>query len=290
MAAITFESFDPTPYQRAPRGNLRSIVSLSTALAEHAPRDVADTVDRSVAGLEEVIAEAEEGLTVRQRETAPVDFSHELEVDGGADALWGALRSGLEAKAAFGHAGIARVLAAQAPRSPVAVALRAAQAQAKQAKALLGTLFGEGGLAFTQRAYPEQVVSMATILRLIDEDGLAEQIDALVGPALLVALRATQPEYQAMVDARLTRDRRSSTDLNRLRQKLTRAIGRHCNAVLALLDEKDPDSLPLVLEALRPVEVFRAQMSARGAAASEEEDGAEEGGGGAEGEDVTPSE
>ena len=51
-----------------------------------------------------------------------------------------------------------------------------------------------------------------------------------------------------------------------MRQKLTRAIGRHCNAVLALLDEKDPDSLSLVLQALRPVEVFRAQVSSSGSA------------------------
>lgn len=274
MPPVTFESFDPTPYQRAPRGNLRSIVSLAAALVEHAPRDASDTVDRTTGNLQETIAEAEQGLTVRSRESAPADFSHELVLDGGADALWGALRSGLEARAALGHAGIAAVLATQSKRSPVAVALRAGQNKAKRAKVLLGKLFGEAGLSFTQRTYPEQAVSMATMLRLIDEDELAEEIDELVGPELLVALRATQPAYEAMVDARLSRDRRPKTDLNALRQKLTRAIGRHCNAVLALLDERDPDSLPLVIDALRPVEVFRAQASASGATTADEEEAA----------------
>lgn len=261
MSPVTFETFDPTPYQRAPRGNLEAILSLAGALVEHAPADVADTVDRSTASLEAIIAEAEDGLITRRRESAPIDVSHEVELDGGADVLWNALRSGLEARLSYAHVGIAHVLAAQPKRSPAAAALRAGQQQAARARVLLRKLFPDGGLAFTQRSYPEQAVSMATLLRLIEEDGLAQDIDALVGPELLVALRALQPEYQAMVDARLIRDRRSATDLNQLRQKLTRAIGRHCNAVLALLDEKDPDSLPLVLQALRPVEVFRAQGS-----------------------------
>ena len=271
MPPVTFETFDSTPYQRAPRGNLEAIVSLAGALVEHAPTGVADTVDRSAASLEAVITEAEDGLATRRRESAPVDVSRELELDAGADVLWNALRSGLESKVAFAHVGVAHVLAAQPKRSPVATALRAAQRKAERARTLLGVLFPDGSIEFTQRTFPEQAVSMATILRIIEDDELAGDIDALVGPELLVALRALQPEYQAMVDARLVRDRRSTTDLNLLRQKLTRAIGRHCNAVLALLDEKDPDSLPLVLQALRPVEVYRAQNGGEGSGRSDRE-------------------
>lgn len=262
MPPVTFETFDPTPYQRAPRGNVRGILSLSRSLAELAPRDRSDTIARTAVALDHVIAEVEDGLTVRRRESAPTDVSDELALDGCTDALWAAVRNGLEAKVSFAHPGLSVVLAKHGKRSATATALRQGQEQATRARTLATKLFGAEGLAFTQQTYPVQAESMREILRLIEEDGLADELDALLGPHLLVALRACQAEYETMVEARMSRDARKTTDLARLRGKLQRAISRYCSAVLTLLDENEPDTLTLVLGALRPLEVHRAQMIA----------------------------
>jgi len=268
MPTVTFESLDPTPYQRAPRGNIRSILSLARALAELAPREESPTVERTAAGLEQMIAEAEDGLTVRRRESAPTDSSDDLALDGCADALWAVLRNGLEALASFDHPGLDVVLATHGTPSPVATAVHDGQQQAARARALAGRLFGTEGLAFTQRSYAEQVQSMGAILRVIDQDGLAGELDALLGPHLLVTLRACQAEYATMVESRLSRDDRKSTDLAQLRGRLQRAISRYCSAVLTLLDEDQPGTLTQVLTALRPVDVHRAQRGSRSTTAA----------------------
>lgn len=261
MPHVTFETFDPTPYQRAPRGNVRGILSLARSLAELAPRGESVTVARTVGALDQVIAEVEEGLTIRRRESVPTDPTDDLALDGCADALWAAVRNGLEAEASFAHPGLAVVLARHGKRSAVATAVREGRARASRARALAARLFSTEGLAFTQQAYPVQAESMGEILRLIDQDDLADELDALLGPHLLVALRACQAQYEAMVEARMTRDDRKSTDLAHLRGKLQRAISRYCSAVLTLLDEAEPETLTLVLAALRPLEVHRAQMA-----------------------------
>lgn len=266
MPPVTFETFDPTPYQRAPRGNLRAILSLTRSLSELAPRSENDTIERTATGLDEVIAEVEDGLIRRRRESAPTDPSDDLALDGCADALWGVVRNGLEAKASFDHAGLAVVLAKHGKRSAVATAVKQGREQAVRARKVASKLFGTDGLSFTQQAFPVQAESMGEILRLIDQDGLAAELDALLGPHVLVALRACQTQYEAMVDARMSRDARKTTDLARLRGKLQRAIARHCSAVLTLLDEKVPGTLPLVLAALRPLAVHRAQLAATKAA------------------------
>jgi hypothetical protein len=260
MAAVTFDTFDPTPYQRAPRGNVQGILALSQALVESRPEGASEAVERMAAKLGVVIAETESGLTARRRESAPADFSQEVELDGFADVMWGALRSGLELWRAFEHPGLATVVQAQKQRSAVAIALRAGQNKAKVARGLAGKLFGSEGLAFTQTTYPEQAVSMATILRLIEEDGLAAEVDTVVAPEILVALTACQPLYEAMVETRMTRTDRKSSDLAVLRTKLQRAISLYCMAVLAMLDESKPETLERVIGALQPIDVYRAQL------------------------------
>lgn len=261
MPPLTFESFDPTPYQRAPRGDLRSILALARALAELAPRDDSDVIDRTATALDRMIIEAEDGLTVRRRESAPVDGSDAVVLDGCADTLWAGVRNGLEAKASFAHPGLTMLLAQHGKRTAVAAALREGRDQAERARALAGKLFGSDGLTFTQQTYPVQAESMGEILRLIDEDDLGDELDALLGPHVLVALRACQAQYEAMVEGRLSSDDRKTSDLAQLRGKLQRALSRYCSAVLTLLDESQPDTLPRVLTALRPLEVHRAQLA-----------------------------
>lgn len=265
MPPVTFETFDSTPYLRAPRGNIRGIVSLSRALVARAPKGASDAIDRTTAKLEDAIEEAERGLTERIRELTPEDFSRQVELDGFADVMWGALRSGLELWKGFEHPGLARVLEVQKKKGAVATALRAGQDKAVRARQLAGKVFVGEGLSFTQRTYSEQSVIMGSILRIIEEDGLAEEIEAVVPPEVLVAIRACQPLYEGMVKERLERNDRRPTDLAVLRTKLQRAITQYCTAVLTLLDETEPQTLEQVMDALRPIDAFREQArSGRG--------------------------
>lgn len=210
-------------------------------------------------------------MTIRHRESVPVDLSDEFGLDVITDVMWGAFRDWLRSWSAFERVEFALITDGARPKT--AKILAAGQDKARRARELHDQLFGTDGLAFTQRSYPEQAQSMASLLRLIDEDELGPSIEELVGPEILVALRRCQTLYEAMVDARMTRDDASSVDLSALRVSLIRAIARYTSAVISLVDEDDPDSLEMVRHALRPIEVTRArQARARTRASVQEEE------------------
>jgi hypothetical protein len=83
-----FESFDPTPYQRAPRLDALGLLALGRALVETKPSEASDAIERAAEKLEHVLDEPDETVDARRRESSPVDFSAEMVLDGGADALW----------------------------------------------------------------------------------------------------------------------------------------------------------------------------------------------------------
>jgi len=253
MPPVTFETFDPAPYQRVPRLTVEGALALARALMQIRPKGASE-LDRVAGKLVELIAEVEVALTVRRREAAPVDYTMEVELDGVTDALWAALRNRLETWAAFSHPGLSDVIETLEGGSATEIVLSEAQRRSARARALRGNLFGADGLKFTQTTFAEQAQTMASILRLIDEEGLATELDALVGAEVLAGLRACQQQYEAMVEGRMERSERKSADLGQLRGKLQRAIARYSSAVLLLLDEDEPSSLSLVVDALRPVD------------------------------------
>jgi hypothetical protein len=264
VLTITFETFDPTLYQRMGRLDVLEALALGRALLELCPKDESPQLDRIAGKLERLVSEGETMLTTRRRESIPIDHSTDLSLDALADFLWGTLRNRLHGWSVFRHPGWAGVLQAHGKRSIIAVALAQARKKAVRAHELSGRLFGAEGLAFIRLPYPAQARSMASILRLIQEDGLAPAIDELAGPELMVALVACQAQYETMVRSRMSRTGRKSAHFGRLGGKLRRLIARYVNAVLTLLDEDEPESLDVVLVALQPVEVLRLQVS-RGA-------------------------
>jgi hypothetical protein len=271
MSLISFESFDPSYYQRMGRLDILEALALGRALLELCPQDASPQVDRIAGKLERLVSEGESMLTTRRRESAPTDHTVEVLLDMLADSLWSTLRTRLDGWSVFEHRGMASVLPAHGRRSATAVALALARKRAGRARALSARLFGAEGLAFIRLPYPAQARSMASILRLIEEDGLAPAIDELAGPELMIALVACQAQYEAMVTARMSRTDRKTVHFGLLGGKLRRLLDRYVNAVLTLLDEDEPESLALVVAALQPIEVLRAQSS-RGLGRLEEED------------------
>jgi hypothetical protein len=264
MEPITFESFDPSVYQRMGRLDVLEALALGRALLELRPKDESPQLDRIAAKLEQLVSEGEAMLTARRRETAPVDHSADLLLDAWADSLWGTLRNRLDGWGVFEHVALIGMLQAQGKRSSTAVALAQARKKAARARELAGRLFGAEGLAFIRLPYPAQARSMASLLRLIEEDGLRPTLDELAGPELMVALTACQARYEAMVKTRMSRSGRKSAHFGRLGGRLRRLLARYINAVLTLLDEDEPESLDVVAGALQPVEVLRSHAS-RGA-------------------------
>lgn len=265
MSLITFENFDPTVYQRMGRLDAIEALALGRALMELCPKDASPQIDRIADKLDQLVSDGEAMLTTRRRESAPTDHSLEVVLDPLADSLWSTLRTRLDGWSVFEHRGMASVLQAHGKRSATAVALARARKRAERARELSTRLFGAEGLAFIRLPYPAQARSMASILRLIEEDGLAPDIDELAGPEIMVALVACQAQYEEMVKTRMSRVDRKSGHFGLLAGKLRRLLARYVNAVLTLLDEDDPESLDLVLAALQPIEFHRAQLS-RGAA------------------------
>lgn len=264
MALITFDTFDPSYYQRTGRLDALEALALGRALMDTRPIDASPQVDRIADKLEQLVSEGEDMLTTRRRESAPVDHSMETVIDPLADFLWGTLRTRLDGWSVFEHRGMASVLQAHGKRSATAVALARARSKAERARALSGRLFGAEGLAFIRLPYPAQARSMASILRLIEEDGLTPLIDELAGPEIMIALVACQARYEEMVKAKMSRVDRRSGNFNVLVGKLRRALARYVSAVLTLLDEDEPETLDLVVAALQPIEFHRTQLS-RGA-------------------------
>lgn len=264
MSPNPFETFDPTPYQRAPLLDILNTLSLGRALLEVVPTEPPEVVEREAGKLEAVLDEGDEAVDARRRESIPVDMSGEVELDALVDGLWATFRSALEAKATLPAEGLAVLLEDHKPQSTVGKAVAAAREQAERAQALSNHVFGADGLAFTKKQFSQQSQAMASMLRVIEGDGLAPEIEALCGPEILVLLRACQPLYASMVDARLARDNRKSIDLGWMRNKIMRAITRYSTAVLTMIDEDDPESLPRVIAALRPFDQSRALSAASG--------------------------
>jgi hypothetical protein len=269
MPPVTFETFDPTPYQRAPRLNILKTLALGRALVQAMPEEPSEAVERTAASLERMLDEGDEAVDTRRQESVPVDLAAEVAFDGVADGLWGVFRNRLDALGGFEHEGLPRVAEGHGKRSVVALAVAAAQDKAARARKLSTRLLGGEGLAFTKTQFAEQAQAMASILRVIDKDGLAGEIDELVGPESLILLRACQPKYEAMVETRLTRDARKSGDLGKVRGKVMRAVARYTNAVLTMLDESKPESLEVVIAALRPLDQLRAGAAVGAASVAE---------------------
>jgi hypothetical protein len=261
MSSISFENFEPSLYQRMGRLDVLEALALGRALVELRPEDQSPQLDRIADKLERLVSEGEAMLTIRRRESVPMDHSADLSLDALADSLWGTLRNRLDAWGVFEHSGWASVRPPHGRRSATAVTLAQARKKAAQARELSSRLFGAEGLAFVRLPYPAQARSMASILRLIDEDGLAPAIDALAGAELRLALVACQQQYEAMVKSRLSRTDRRTVHFGVLGGRLRRLLARYVNAVLTLLDEDEPDTLGMVLAALRPIEVLRSQAS-----------------------------
>lgn len=257
MNQVAFDTFDPTEYTRTPNIPTRTTVGLGRALLKLRPAKSNDVLDKAALRLESTLEELETSLTDRLRSSnsdAPV---REIDFDRATDGLWVSLRDRLSSWIAFEHQGLDALPGDLHEKAK----LTHAKKQAARARKLHDRLFGSNGVAFVQQPYFEQAAAMASLLRLIDEDGHDPDLAELVGGEWLTALRACQVQYEAMIDDRLARERGKNLNLAKIRNKLRRMISAYNTAVVTMLDDDIPETLDMVVAALRPMVRIRDIMN-----------------------------
>lgn len=227
--------FEPSQYLRAPIITVSSGITLADALVKGAPADAPANVKKAVKRLKATAEKARDDLSARNKALGVYKEEDSRDLDNEADRAWGAFRMRLQA--------LAMLPGDRFPR-----AARAAELDA--------LLFPEG-TEFLKAEYTVQGPTMGAILRRIKDDDLADELDDLVGPELLKAIRHVQPRYEAMLTERLRRDKALGQNLLETTRGLQAAIVNYTTKLVATIDDDDAASIEAVRVALLPLTNFR---------------------------------
>jgi hypothetical protein len=230
-----------------------------------APKPLPPYVDKVRAGLATMLAEAQAGLVSRLDEG--LNPGAERSFDIFVDLVWAELRRRVEFRQIYGHPGT--VLFDTAERQALDFDERVEQAQV--ASRIHARIFGDG-LEFLRTSYPIQANQMAARLAWIADKELDDEWEQLVGHELATLVRVCQVRYQAMVDARGSRDGKAAADIRELRHALRRRLYAYCGAVGSLYDPDEPGSQEMVEDALRPILIARNEARRRPAREDEASD------------------
>lgn len=235
---MTDAAFDPFAYIRtAPILTIETGILLARTLVSAMPKTMPSLVKKAAAKLARVADGAQAALLQRQVEQATFPAETARDIDLAADQVWSVLRDLLDA------------LSRLPPKYD----------RAQKAKRLLKEVFPDG-TGFLRVNYGEQFVTMDTLLKRIDAEGLAKSIDAVVGPELLQEIRSVHPRYEAMLSRRLKDAGPADSLLEHVRQ-LQRSILEYATAVATTVDSDDPTTIAPAREALRPIDNHRDHLA-----------------------------
>ena len=244
-----------------PLSSLKVLVRLAKTLLRDMPESANGPVEKTAAKMKAQIELIEDDFSARMRAKNARLIARELQFDRATDALWILLRVLLDRYArAYGHSGLELL----SPERQAEIELPKLRALASRAASLHGQLFAADGTQFTRSAFTAQVESMATLLRIIEEDELGEGIASIAGPQLLPTLKACQAQYEEMVGDRMRRDMGVAANFSQHLARLRWLIDRYKNAVETLYDEDEPETLEVVEQALRPLLMLSALMARSG--------------------------
>lgn len=251
-------TIDLLRYVRLPNISLKQMLRLAKTLLRDKPNKATMAIEAAANELEAHVAQVEQALTRRMVTANAEIIASEVDFDRAVDGLWLWLRRRLEAYEIYEHPGLAALSEARR----LEAGLDELESDAARARALRERLFGPAGTNFTATPYAEQAETMATILRLIEHEGLLAELEALVGRPLPRLLHICQQQYEDMVSDRLTREQGTSDDLRALRQQLRWLIVQYNTAVFGLAKYNDPSSFDVVERALRAVVRIRPAQTA----------------------------
>ncbi len=232
---MSTDSFDPSLYTRAPMITLASGIVLAQALVAACPAIMPPPVKKAVEHLAKVAAGAQQAWADRQRESGFVPDEGTRVLDQEADGSWSNLRARLLA-----YAGLSVALFPKARR----------------AQEIVDTLFGDSGLGFLRDGYILQWSTMSVLLKRIDAEGLAADIDTLAGPEFLQHIRNVHPRYEAMVQGALQRDAGQQSLREHVRL-IQRAVVAYATRVCATVEDDDDSTAETARTALAAIEKMR---------------------------------
>jgi len=231
-------SLDPSLYIVAPNFNRTSGIALGKALAAAAPAEMSPRTRKAFDRLTTMTGRLQQMVISRQQEEA-VGGTASVTWDRAVDAAVAALKKRLDAYAVLP--------AVRYPRAP-----RAAE--------LVATLFP--GLTFLNLPFAEEWAVVETLLKRVDDEGLASTIDELAGAEFLAELRYVHGQYgEALGKTKPLAS--SSVDLHAALRDLAEAITGYALQVLAMADTDEPTSVAAVQAALRPIDEHRADAARR---------------------------
>ncbi len=238
------QDFDPSQYLRPPRLDVPQAFALAIALLHALPKAAEAGVRRSAKALRKATL-ALQGLWVaRQRSLSAVKPSDKAAVDNRIDTAWGALKLRI---------------------SGYTMLPLEADPLVARARALETALFPKG-MAFLKAAMDAEWAVSDQILKRIDDDKLAADIDAVAGPAFLIEIRAAHVAYGEVLG--ITKAHAVPEDVAALVEPLRaviRAIGDYTIQVIATVDREDAASIKAARSALFPLDRYREGAARRAA-------------------------
>jgi len=233
---MTIEIPDPALYFRPPKMTVEGGITLCRVIADACPAAMSASTQKAAKRLVEVAEAAQVAYTLRRKSLGKITVDDARPIDRGADNSWSALRTRLQAYAML-------------PQETYP--------DAKRAVEILYALFGESGLSFLTESYPEQYAIADSVIRRIDEEGFAADIDRLAGKEFLENVRTQHAAYGKMVQAVLQREEAIADDLGDHLRAMGQEIVDYATKVLASIDRDVPATITAARTALRPIDAFR---------------------------------
>ena len=234
--------FDPLVYTRGPVLDVPSAYSLAVAILSAVPEG-----DARGEGIR-AAAQALRDKTVALREAWTANVKHvsidRRPVDNVADASWRAVSLALEA-------------------TSLLQGTDEDDALARRSTALLGRLF-PNGLSFTQGSFTAQWAHADRLLNDIDEDGLAEELEALVGARYLGFVRRAHTAYGEAL--KITEPSEAAPGgLREPKRDVERALQDYVFALFGQHRPSDAANHSLLRRALAPIDAMREEQARRAA-------------------------
>lgn len=238
-------AFDPTPYLRPPRLDVRQGVALAIALLSALPKDATDGMKRTARAVRKATLAMNKAWDQKRRAAGAPRPASKARADHRVDTAWAALKMRLDACALL----------------PVE-----AHPKAERAAEISRLLFPEG-LEFLKLSMDlEWAESNALLGRIAEDDALGKDLVAITGPEFLAEVRAAHEAYGEVLG--ITKAHETPADVAALREplrELVSAIGDYLLQVVASVDRERPETVQSARAALAPIDRLR-QAAARRAA------------------------
>ncbi|PRP95649.1 hypothetical protein ENSA5_37820 [Enhygromyxa salina] len=243
---------------RIPNVSLKILLRLCKTILRGELPQTHSMIEAAAENLQAYVDIVNAALIARIVGSNPALLATEMSFDRAVDALWAQLLRRLDDALAYEHSGLDMLTDEQS----LAAELAHSRAQAQRARDLLTRVFGSTTLSdLVKVTFVEQAESTATILRMIEQEGLRQDFEDIVGAQLMRTLDNCQLRYETMIDDRLNRQRGMGQDHRELRNQLRWRLIAYVNAVQSLYQPAQPETGEQVVAHLQSILTLRESLS-----------------------------